>query len=96
MAPPMWTLLRREYRSLPPAYWTIWLGMFVNRLGGVVVPFLALYVTRERGESEATAGVVMSLYGAGVILAGLVCCRQGNQPDTCSDHRITCTKFYGQ
>jgi MFS family permease len=68
----MWALLCREYRSLPSAYWTIWLGTFVNRLGNFVLPFLALYVTRERGESVSTAGVVLSLYGAGAIVAGLV------------------------
>jgi MFS family permease len=66
------TALRREYRSLPSAYWTIWLGTLVNRMGGFVVPFMALYITRERHESEATAGAVMSLYGAGSILAGFV------------------------
>jgi MFS family permease len=68
----MWVLLCREYRSLPAAYWTLWLGAFVNRLGNFVLPFLALYVTRERGESVSTAGVVLSLYGAGAIVAGLV------------------------
>ena len=64
--------LRREYHSLPPAYWTIWLGTLVNRIGGFVVPFLALYITQERKESEATAGVIMSLYGAGSIIASLL------------------------
>jgi MFS family permease len=64
--------LRRIYASLPPAYWTIWLGTLVNRVGGFVVPFLALYITRQRHESEAAAGVVVALYGAGNIIASLV------------------------
>jgi MFS family permease len=33
---------------------------------------MALYITRERHESERVAGAVMSLYGAGSILAGFV------------------------
>jgi MFS family permease len=66
------TALRREYHSLPAAYWTIWFGTLINKMGGFVVPFMALYITRERHESEATAGAVMSLYGAGSILAGFV------------------------
>ena len=45
--------LRRLYASLPPTYWTIFLGTLVNRMGGFVVPFLAIYLTRERHESEA-------------------------------------------
>jgi MFS family permease len=64
--------LRRLYASLPPTYWTIFLGTLVNRMGGFVVPFLAIYLTRERHESEAAAGVVVALYGGGTILASLV------------------------
>ncbi len=64
--------IRRIYRSLPPTYWTIWLGTLVNRIGGFVVPFLALYITKQRHESEAAAGIVVSLYGGGTILASLV------------------------
>lgn len=44
----------------------------MNKSGGFVVPFMALYITRERHESEGVAGAVMSLYGAGSILAGFV------------------------
>lgn len=68
----MLAALRREYRSLPAAYWTIWSGTLVNKTGGFVVPFMALYITRERHESEGVAGAVMSLYGAGSILAGFI------------------------
>jgi len=60
------------YASLPPTYWTIWLGTLVNRMGGFVVPFLALYITQKRHASEAAAGLVVSLYGAGNIVASLV------------------------
>ena len=59
------------YAELPRVYWTIWLGTLVNKLGSVVVPFLALYLTQERLLSKALAGLLISLYGVGAILAGL-------------------------
>jgi MFS family permease len=62
--------IRREYRSLPAAYWNFWVGTLINKAGGFVLPFLALYIT-ARGGTEAEAGLVMALYGAGAILAGL-------------------------
>lgn len=52
-------------------YWIIWLGTLVNKLGSVVVPFLALYLTQERGLSKGQAGLMISMYGGGAILAGL-------------------------
>jgi MFS family permease len=43
----------------------------VNKLGSVVVPFLALYLTEERALSKAQTGLLISLFGVGAILAGL-------------------------
>jgi MFS family permease len=43
--------------------------MFVNRAGSFVVPFLAVYLTRERGLPVATAGLVAAVYGAGAAVA---------------------------
>ena len=34
--------------DLPPAYWLLWLGTLINRLGGFVIPFLTLYLTGQR------------------------------------------------
>jgi MFS family permease len=66
----LWAVVQREYRRLPPLYWTLWLGTLINKAGGFVVPFLALYVT-GRGGSEADAGLILALYGAGSVLAGI-------------------------
>ena len=57
--------------DLPPAYWLLWLGTVINRLGGFVIPFLSLYLTSERGISVAQAGLVVSLFGAGSFAAHL-------------------------
>ncbi|MCY1074023.1 MDR family MFS transporter [Archangium lansingense] len=68
--------LRAEFRAtaggLPGTYWYLWTGTLVNRLGAFVVPFLTLYLTRERGFRVEEAGLVVSLHGTGGVLAGLV------------------------
>ena len=64
-------LLKSVYAELPRVYWTIWLGTLVNKLGSVVLPFLALYLTQERALSKSATGLLISLYGVGAILAGL-------------------------
>lgn len=55
--------------GLPRSFWVLWAGMFVNRAGAFVVPFLAIYLTQGRGLSAATAGVVVACYGAGAAVA---------------------------
>jgi MFS family permease len=64
--------VRATAGGLPTTYWYLWTGTLVNRLGSFVVPFLALYLTRERGFHVAEAGLVVSLHGVGGVLAGLV------------------------
>lgn len=58
--------------GLPRTYWVLWLGMLVNRLGGGVFPFLAIYLTTARGLSPATAGMVFGLFAGGGMVAGPV------------------------
>jgi len=57
--------------GLPPAYWLIWTGTLINRLGGFVVPFLTLYLTARREMPVSSAALVVSLFGAGSFLAQL-------------------------
>ncbi|MFL5354264.1 MDR family MFS transporter [Archangium sp.] len=64
--------VRATAGGLPRTYWYLWTGTLVNRLGSFVVPFLSLYLIRERGFHEAEAGLVVSLHGAGGVIAALV------------------------
>ena len=57
-------------RGLPRAFWVLWAGMLINRLGGFVVPFLAIYLTQERGLSVERAGLTVALFGAGSWASG--------------------------
>ena len=59
-------------RGLPRVYWFLWVGTLINRLGNFVVPFLALYLTQERGMTLEQAGLVAALFGAGSLAAGAV------------------------
>lgn len=61
--------LRSSVGGLPRTFWVLWCGMFVNRVGMFVLPFLAVYLTRSRGFSMSQAGLVGSVWGLGGMLA---------------------------
>jgi MFS family permease len=58
------------FEGLPAPFWRLWAASLVNRLGGFVVPFLALYLGDERGVSAASAGSIVGFFGAGSVIAG--------------------------
>ncbi len=57
--------------GLPRAYWLLWVGTLINRLGGFVVPFLTLYLTSQRQIPVSQAALMVSLFGAGSFAAQL-------------------------
>lgn len=61
--PPSWWSARLG--GMPRSFWFLWSGTLVNRAGTFIVPFLALYLTGDRGVSVAQAGLVLSLLGLG-------------------------------
>ena len=63
------TSLRAVAGGLPRTYWILWCGIFVNRAGTFVMPFLALYLAQGRGLPVAVAGAVASVYGLGAAVA---------------------------
>ena len=64
--------LHQTAGGLPRTYWYLWTGTLVNRLAGFVVPFLSLYLTQERGLPVEQATLIVSLHGAGSVVAGPV------------------------
>ncbi|MFK4267861.1 MDR family MFS transporter [Streptomyces milbemycinicus] len=70
--------------GLPRAYWWLWTSTLVNRLGGFVAPFLAMYLTVDRGYSATYAGLVGALHGLGgavaALGAGVMTDRLGRRP----------------
>jgi len=58
---------REAYSGLSRELWLLSLAMVINRAGGMVLPFLALYLTNDRGLTVGGAGQILALYGIGAI-----------------------------
>ncbi|GAA3163660.1 MFS transporter [Nonomuraea roseoviolacea] len=52
------------FRGLPRVFWLLFSGQLVNRLGGVVLPFLAFHLA-GRGYTAGQVAAVVSAYGLG-------------------------------
>ena len=63
--------LTENLKSLPRPAWILFGGTFINRFGTFVMPFLAIYMTRN-GFTPAQAGLAVSSYGGGHIIASMV------------------------
>ncbi|MEU6014945.1 MFS transporter [Streptomyces sp. NPDC047515] len=70
--------------GLPREFWWLWTSTLVNRLGGFVATFMALYLTLDRGYSASYAGLVAALHGLGGVVsslgAGVMTDRLGRRP----------------
>lgn len=59
---------RAAFEGLPFELWVMALMMLVNRAGAMVLAYLTLYLTSEVGMTEASAGRMISVFGAGSIV----------------------------
>ena len=70
--------------GLPRGFWILFVGTLINRLGGFVLVFLAIYLTEVRHLSVGQAGAIVSCYGIGAIGAalggGVLADRLGRRP----------------
>ncbi len=64
----MLAFYRQLFIGLPREVWFLSAVTFVYRSGTMVLPFLTLYLTTQRGFSAREAGGVLSLYGVGAIV----------------------------
>jgi MFS family permease len=62
------TTLRERLGTLPRPVWILFLGTFLNKFGTFVMPFLALYMTRQ-GFTTGQAGIAIGVYGIGNFMA---------------------------
>ncbi|MBX9394825.1 MFS transporter [Streptomyces sp. TRM72054] len=76
--------VRESVSGLPREFWWLWTSTLINRLGGFVATFMAMYLTMDRGHSATYAGLVAALYGlGGVVLSiggGVMADRLGRRP----------------
>lgn len=61
--------LWKSLRGLPGGLWILAGAQLVNRAGSMILPFLVLYGTRERGFSSEEAGLLVTFFGLGTMLA---------------------------
>lgn len=59
----------RGLRGLPVHVWIVSGTMLIQRMGTMVLPFLSLYLTRERALTPSEAGLVLAAYGAGGLVS---------------------------
>lgn len=69
----------KDLAGLPRELWLLALAMFVNRAGTMVMPFLVLYLTRDRGLQPTRAGLAIALYGLVALLWSPVAGRFGDR-----------------
>lgn len=60
------------FRGLPATVWSLSAGLFVNRAGTMVLPFLSLYLIHELGFSTAAASVILLSFGLGSVVGSYV------------------------
>ncbi|WP_406141617.1 MDR family MFS transporter [Streptomyces sp. NBC_01089] len=63
------TFVRIRAGGLPGAFWVLWGGTLVNRIGSMVNPFLSLYLTGIRGVPISTAGLILATVGVGSVIS---------------------------
>jgi predicted MFS family arabinose efflux permease len=72
----------RSLKGLRQEIWVLCACTLINRAGTMVLPFLALYLTRHLGYTLTQAGLALSVYGVGSLvsgpLSGLLCDRLGS------------------
>lgn len=61
--------LIRSLRAFPREVWILYFGTFLNKFGTFVMPFLTLYLTRNKGFTTREAAITLGAYGAGHFVA---------------------------
>jgi MFS family permease len=75
-----WSTLNpwRDLAGLPRESWLIALATLVNRAGTMVMPFLVLFLTRDRGLAPTRAGLAIAVYGVVALVWAPVVGRLGD------------------
>ena len=75
-----WSALNpwKDLAGLPRESWLIALATLVNRAGTMVMPFLVLFLTRDRGLAPSRAGLAIAVYGVVALVWAPVVGRLGD------------------
>src|SRR5581483_1957149 len=58
--------LLEDLRALPKPFWVLLAGMFINRFGTFVMPFLTIFLS-GKGHSLTAASLAVSAFGVGAL-----------------------------
>lgn len=58
--------------KLSKAYWLLWTGQILNRIGLIAPAFLVIYLQNNGTISTESASLIVGLFGVGIVLAGLI------------------------
>ena len=61
-----------KVQGYPLAFWMMWLGQLLGRAGTLVPAFMVLYLQRDRQLNDAATSLLVSMFGAGLVLAGFI------------------------
>lgn len=61
-----------NFKGLSREIWLLSFVTFINRAGAMVLPFLSLYLVKERGFSYSEVGWIMTSYGVGSFLGAWI------------------------
>ena len=64
--------MRATLVALPGAFWVLWGGTFINRVGMLVLPFLTIYLTSARHLTADQVGLIAALPGLGGVIASVL------------------------
>lgn len=64
--------MRSTLVALSPAFWALWGGTLLNRMGMLVLPFLTIYLTSARHLSPDRVGLLAALPGLGAVVASVL------------------------
>jgi len=68
---PVFTSFAQEIRRLPGPVWTLSTGIFIDRFGAFIMPFLVLFLNHS-GASDTLAGWAVGLVGVGGLSAAFL------------------------
>ena len=65
-------LYRESITGFKIEVWYLAMVLLINRAGAMVIPFLTIYLTSQRGFSLGEAGWIMSMFGLGSVFGSYI------------------------
>ncbi len=69
----MFASIKRTYNEYPRNFWTLVLAMFIDRIGGgLIFPFLALYLTQKFGVGMTEVGMMLLVHQSSAFVGNII------------------------